>query len=772
MTGLSVSLATDESIMETLRNLAHPLRKTDRLAEDLSQDAVKTNDHEAPITKPFSAMSMEDLLKCLPSLCEPTISGMWVPAMQAQVRNVKDLLQEASQMKLNANLDHVGVESVRLPSVSPALVTPTNLLQDLANFSHDVRIITTAYHDVLKSAQSLAERDTRSNLDRVKDLERQLEHVQAKMERGEITLNEQRQKIIQLRQTILEVVRVLGLFIRANLARQSTLVQDPQTQHVFRILADYSLGDNTSLPFVRIPECTIDQYAADLRQANSRVAEYTRVVQSQNTTITEQSRQLDQYLEKFEGLVSRMKERDHEVLLLVQQNEDLDQKLSECETGLSQARNMSAELDMKTRQYEELRGRMESLNIAHTLELDRRDAEIATLRQQLGSVREDVTYQRTDANKVSTQNHFSAARNGPLPPKNSSASKALRFLGMERDKTRFRRHGLPTSRSAVVLSPASAEFSINAPDMRHASKAVTSAEKHAPQPPRRNDAHPIRGDSRTIDIRPRAESLGATERHGIKEGVGDIAKSLPSLPVKALPSELSCDLQPLPLASPMAQQIASDFYDHGIYGQIAPRRVLSDIPEASLRSPSGSGGSVVMVAAPENDDNSIAREGNGVRGNSVDGGAGDADDSISVGSSDRELFRKSIHALDLLATPNRASSNQAQAETGFSNPKDEGTGKYTVHDQVNLLTNSLDDSQRDPLQNLRTQAKHENLRATLRRDDGHTDATGPTSSSTFWSRKKRESGMSDASGYRSSDSDLEPLTVAQLYHSKPWHMRG
>lgn len=660
-------------------------------------------------------------------------------------------------------------------SSCPAPATHTNLVQDLASFSHDVRIITTAYHDLLKSAQSLAERDTQSNLDLVKELEHQLEHLHAKIQTRDLTVSEQGQKIIQLRHTILDVVRILGVFIQANIARHSKLPQDAQTQHVFRILADYPPGDNASLPFVRIPESTIDQYAADLRQANSRVAEYTKVLQSQNATITEQSKKLDQYIVKFEGLVTRMKERDHEVLLLAQQNEDLDQKLSECEMGLSQARNLSAELDMKTRRYEELRGRMASLNVAHTLELDRRDAEISKLRHQLGSVREEFICQRTDMDKDAAQNQSAApsARNDAPPPKNSSASKALRFLGMERDKARFRRHGLPTSRSAVGLSPATAEFPMNGSDMRCSSKPIPSTGTDTPRSQFRSDAHPIRGDVRTLDIRPRADSLGATGRHGMMDRVADIAKTLPSLPVKGSASDSPSDFQQLPLESPMAQQIASDFYDHGIYGQIAPRRVLSNIPEASLRSVSGSGGSGVMVSAPgADDDNSLEHEAGGVSHNSVSGGADDPDDRISVGSSDRELFRKSMHALDLLATPNRTSSKQALADNRCHNIDDEGAAEYTMQDQVSSMASILDDSQPYQLQYLRAQAKNGNLRATLRRNDDHKDGMGTVSNSTFWPRKRRESGMSDTSGYKSSDSDLEPLTVAQLYHSKPWHMRG
>lgn len=179
-----------------------------------------------------------------------------------------------------------------------------------------------------------------------------------------------------------------------------------------------------------------------------------------------------------------------------------------------------------------------------------------------------------------------------------------------------------------------------------------------------------------------------------------------------------------------------------------------------------------MVSAPGDDDNSLEHESGGLSHNSISGGADDPDDRISVGSSDRELFRKSMHALDLLATPNRVSSKQALAGNRCHGLDDNGAVDYTMQDRVRSMTNILDDSQPYQLQYLRAQAKNGNLRATLRGNDEHKDGMGTVSNSTIWPRKRRESGMSDASGYKSSDSDLEPLTVAQLYHSKPWHMRG
>jgi hypothetical protein len=90
--------------------------------------------------------------------------------------------------------------------------------------------------------------------------------------------------------------------------------------------------------------------------------------------------------------------------------------------------------------------------------------------------------------------------------------------------------------------------------------------------------------------------------------------------------------------------------------------------------------------------------------------------------------------------------------------------------------NILNDSQHPDIENgmartmqLRPQARHDNLRSALQPigGEGYFDRQR---ASTSVVTTARDSVVSD-SGYRSSDSDIEPKTVTQLYHQRPRHIR-
>lgn len=616
------------------------------------------------------------------------------------------------------------------------------------------------------------ERDNQARSHRLKDLEVRLKEAGDKLDAKDDEIADQNLKIRQLRQTILDIVRILGSFLQANIPGWAKLAQNPETEEVFRVFSDYSrTGDSGTLRFVRIPEITVDKYAADIKDAKALVTEYRKLLQSQSDTIQQQSSDLDAGVEKFAKVVQRMKERDHEILLMVQNNEDLVKRLEECEAALAQTQKEKAE---SAQQYQELKGKMKSLEIAQTLELDQRDGQIADLRQKLGSAREEVFARRADVRNILSQTHAQTqipATNMGTPSSstknNSSTSKALRFLGMGQDRDKLRKHGLPGSRSMIGLSPTSLNFPTSALDSRYSSKEVAPLiSKPSLQPFSTYENHGLAKQGRDISVngpgdlilpgplslRPRDASLGATERHGVLPTSIDNEKSLPTPPRLSLPTSNyfergSAAPKSDAVYSPMAEEIASN-YENGIYGQAGPRRVLSKIPEGSTQGSSEAGDAHVGDESRDYDY---------------------CDDDVdSVASSDREVYRKSIHVLDLLNSsklPHSDTENDLQCQE-----RELGQGGGVNHCD--------EDSQREDLENgiarllqLRPQARNGNLRSALRLIDGEANFDQRATAIAPAKAGARESVVSDADGYRSSDSDIEPKTVAQLYHQQPRHIR-
>lgn len=81
-------------------------------------DAESTGDHSstphtAPTSKTFNAMSLEELLVALPVGNESKTRQVWLPEMHEKIKQVKLLLQESAEMKLEShyrlkNLGKVG----------------------------------------------------------------------------------------------------------------------------------------------------------------------------------------------------------------------------------------------------------------------------------------------------------------------------------------------------------------------------------------------------------------------------------------------------------------------------------------------------------------------------------------------------------------------------------------------------------------------------------------------------------------------------------------
>ncbi|KIX00996.1 uncharacterized protein Z518_10062 [Rhinocladiella mackenziei CBS 650.93] len=734
---LSTSASTDEENMETLRHLTTPLRKNDRFGT-LSITPATTGDRPieaSRITRPFSAMGMEELLARLPELNPSTISQLWLPAFRIQFQKMTAVLQDATEVELDSSLDRIALQ------------------KDLQSFSDGLRVITASYHKVVESAESVAERDTKNRQERLKELEVQVEEALESIGAKDKEIAHQERKNTELKHTIHEVVRVLGAFIHDHVPDRWDSINESRTQEVLQIISDYARhADNKSVRYLRVPEATVAQYVRDLQELQNLIDYYRKVSHSQAKMINQQSESLDAYVDKYETAVNLVKEREHEILLLTQHNKDLAKQVERYEEELIQTREAHTEAELMVRQYEELRGSMESLKMAHALELDQRDAENANLRQKLGSAREEVFARREDVKNILTQARNMLQSTDTSTAKSRNASKALRFLGMEQDKKKIKKPGLPSSQSMMGLSKPAFDSPTWSSDSRYSSKEVTTDEptllrNRSLQNRFRSQTNPnapVDGSTGSTDctlplsvVRPRSDTLGATQRHDELGSPINTDKDLPKPPTQLFPSFLSAArLAEITqsIDSPTEAQIASDYFKHGIIGQTSTRRVLSNIPE------------VPVYNASEAD---IQQDKNFETMNEKD--------SDSVDSSDREVYRKSICALDML---NSSTLLDNETATSLERILRGRTRSEPSNSHIPTPSDQSQEPRTGVARVLQLRPGNGDLRDATRERDRDFDRE----------ERVRQSLMSDSSGYRTEDS--EPQTVTQMYHQGRRHIRG
>lgn len=605
-----------------------------------------------------------------------------------------------------------------------------------------MRLITASYRKIVESAESLAERDTKAYHERLTQLESEMGDAVERMGAKEQDIQDQDRDIGGLKHTIHDIVRILGAFIQNNISSWVESIDDPRTQEVLKVISDYTRwGDNKSVRYFRIPEATLANYAKDIQEARALATEYRRVLSDQSTMISDQSEKLDTLTEKYGKTVGLVRERDHELLLLAQQNETLKKKLEESEAALGQSREANVDAEVLNHRYEESRGNMENLKMAHEMEIDQREAEIANLRQKLGSAREEVFARREDVKNILS--HTQAVLQTPSTTeamvKSSHASKALRFLGMERDKEKFKR-GLPSSRSMMGFPSSSVDVS-RPYDSKYSSKElapafgnpivqhVSSLEKrfHARTSPNTPFDSPSGStDSVAPALRPRSDSLRAMQRYGLQSSPIDTQKSLPAPPTQGHPQLVSAARLAevtQSIHSPTTAQITTDYFKNSLLGQTAARRVLSNIPELCVSEPSTAG----------DYDKGTLENGH------------ESDDSVA--SSDREVYRKSICALDML---NSSTIPYSETET-----------------DVERIVRRNDHHDGGDSQVLEYETR---LARVLHLRPGSIDLRRHRVLDAGRDERARQSFMSDGSGYRTEDS--EPMTVAQLYHQGGRHIRG
>jgi hypothetical protein len=97
--GLSTCSTVTVTEMDVLKSLSPKKREVKPATSSACTTSVPK------IGKPFSAMTAEELVQCLPQCSPSTICNTWVPAMLRELQKIKSLLQDALEIKVNGNVE-------------------------------------------------------------------------------------------------------------------------------------------------------------------------------------------------------------------------------------------------------------------------------------------------------------------------------------------------------------------------------------------------------------------------------------------------------------------------------------------------------------------------------------------------------------------------------------------------------------------------------------------------------------------------------------------
>lgn len=366
-----------------------------------------------------------------------------------------------------------------------------------------------------------------------------------------------------------------------------------------QVIADYStLISETSTRYVRIPEATNNKNLTSLRDAQANVQKYRTVALSQSATIKEQSDQLERHIRKYEQCLLKAREKNHAVLLLDQKRTEMEEKIAEYEIALVRAESALAEREI----LKERNDGLERQVAAVAKDVEDRDTQIAELRSKLGSAREEVLARQADVRNVIIQ---SQAMMGPPEASDtssqSSGSKTRKVMGRSKDKPKARHPLFSHSQSSFNIGfgkPLNPDLMSSPPDPKYSSKEVVNKRKKSndlisstASPSSsvysRDSKDTARQNDPFHDARPRADSLGALEamRQNVNPSRADIQKQLPSPPPAIIATPPNHPPPAPPHGdSPMPRSFSNrELQAYPDYSpQPAARRILSDIPEASV----------------------------------------------------------------------------------------------------------------------------------------------------------------------------------------------
>ncbi|RMZ85887.1 hypothetical protein DV737_g351, partial [Chaetothyriales sp. CBS 132003] len=487
----------------------------------------------------------------------------------------------------------------------------TDLVKELGDFVANMRKLTNTYNNTFKSAEVLAERDFADLVDGVRIYERKYREEQAKVETANRSIQEREDSINDLNTTLRHIVRVLGTFIQTN-------VHEPQTEEVMQIIADYpSTPDNSTTTHVRIPEASFNDMLSKYGDTRAHLDQYRAIAVSQDALLKDQNDQLVRQTQKYEACLQALKAKNNEIVVLGEKYVTLQAKLAEYEHAPGQSKGGKAVQGEALQKYiATLKLQVETLakGIAN------RDTQIESLLSQV----------RKRGGMSKSQAIQSGSENAGIYSRSSNVRQGV--LGQERDSSKPKRSN---STSAVLrrkpgnVSSAAQVATTPRPSAHHRRSASASSSIYSQE----GDQN-IQPTDPFHSPRPRFDSLGglgALQKLGrfpapdILQGLAKHPSTLGAASSSSSAPGARHDDSPLPISRRHKQL-------HSVTEHVTPsiaRGMLSDIPEASAEE----------------------------RG---------SPHAPSATSSDREVYRRSISALNAL---NKSDSMSA---TNLGDPTDNG----------------------------------------------------------------------------------------------------
>jgi hypothetical protein len=305
-------------------------------------------------------------------------------------------------------------------------------------------------------AESLSERDNRALQEKLESTEADLREALTAADSQRDILFEKEEVIKALQHNTDALVHMLGGFIEDALPHCMGSIESERIHQVVQVIADYSPstgGPRSTLqlssPFLRIPESMFRSHLKNLRDNQAKAQSYQNLAQEQANLIKSQSVGLDQRVIEYEKCIKTVKERDHQILLLVEQNNAQKKAIQAYESGEKVAESVEAEQERLIHQRQNTEWTVKKLKMDHAKQIEDRDAEIDNLRQKLGHAWKEVLARKADVKNVISQTQALLASPELLEAAPDMLS-PKEEMGIGRDKTT--KGAMSSSRSMLSLS--------------------------------------------------------------------------------------------------------------------------------------------------------------------------------------------------------------------------------------------------------------------------------------------------------------------------------
>ena len=322
------------------------------------------------------------------------------------------------------------------------------------DISQEARFISQTYENALKSAENLLERDAGALKDQLQDAKDKTNQVMTEREQLRADIHEMSEEADAYRCDVRIVVETLRPVVQAAFHFPQHY-SHAQLRNALQILQDYPpTGEEARTPYIRLPQQAFFQTASELRDARESVQSLREVAHDQQRLIQEHSAKLDKEANRYQECVRTVKEREHEILLLDQRNQDLEGKVEEYQSALR--------LADQNRLHEDNEVLKRELNrVSHHFDkrLEAKDKSLLQLRQELDRTRKRLTASLVELENVKVlhswelQNTFCKRRG--LPSSHSSFSLGINQPQSETSRIQHNYKNLrklQTSRPAAFAS--------------------------------------------------------------------------------------------------------------------------------------------------------------------------------------------------------------------------------------------------------------------------------------------------------------------------------